>query len=85
MKKEERLKMIRRVAKKIELEKKGKYALAAAINTRTRKKVSDKLDYIADSVDDSTNINAWTDSEKFAKAEVGDVYEATTRFDNEWN
>jgi hypothetical protein len=85
MKKEERLALIRRVAKKIELEKKGKYALAAAINTRTRKQVSNKLEKIADSIDDSLNINAWSDADKFAREAVSDVYSETTRFDNEWN
>lgn len=86
MTKEERLVLIRRVAKKIELEKKGKYALAAAINTHTRKKVSsDNLEKIVDSVDDSLNINQWTDASEFARQEVGDVYSATTRFDNDWN
>lgn len=85
MTKEERLKMIRRIGAKINLEKKGKYALAAAVNTRLRKPVDNKLEKLADAIDDSKNINAWTDADQFARAEVGEIYEATTRFDNEWN
>lgn len=88
MKKEERLAMIRRIGTKINLEKKGKFALAAAFNTRTRKPAElteSKLEKMLASIDDSTNINAWSDSEKFARQEVGDVYEATTKFDNEWD
>ena len=88
MKKEERLAMIRRIGHKIDLEKKGKFALAAALNTRVRKYVDTdetKLESLADAVDESRNINAWTDAEVFAKAVAGETYEATTRFDNEWN
>jgi hypothetical protein len=35
--------------------------------------------------DDYTNINAWTDSEKYAEKHYGDVYRETTRFDKEWD
>lgn len=88
MTKEERLAMIRRIGYKIQLEKKGRFALAAAINTRIRKQVNTdetKLESLADAVDESRNINAWSDSESFAKSVAGETYEATTRFDNEWN
>lgn len=35
--------------------------------------------------DDYTNINAWTDSEKYAKSHYGDTYRETIRWDNEWD
>lgn len=87
MKKEERLAMIRRIGYKIELEKKGKFALAAAINSRVRKTENTKYDLepLADAIDESRNINAWGDADTFAKSIAGETYEATTRFDNEWN
>ena len=87
MKKEERLAMIRRIGHKIELEKKGKFALAAALNSSIRKTENTKykLESLADAIDESRNINAWSDADKFANAIVGETYEATTRFDNEWN
>lgn len=85
MTKTERLNMIRKVARKIDLERKSKFAMDSATNTRTRKRVSSKLDKFIDSIDESDNINAWTDSSSFADAHYGDAYRETTKFDNDWN
>lgn len=83
--KEARLQMIKNSVRKINLENKGKLAMMAAQKPHRRSVRKDKLMDLVDKIDDSTNINAWADADQFARKEFGDVYEATTRFDNEWN
>lgn len=85
MTKDERLELIRRISRKITLEEKSKRAMMA-MPKKGRKSASNKsLEKLFSGVDDSENINRWSDADDYARGIAGEVYEATTKFDNEWN
>ena len=89
MTKQERLELIKKVAKKVEMQSKGKAAMTAAKAAKkkpVRKPKADKLIKMADEiVKNEYNENQWTDSSRYAEEYYGDVYRDTTRYDNDWN
>ena len=79
---EERLALIRKIAKR-----KG---MLKTVKQKTRKARSYALKNRKDDVpewarDDGNNVNAWTDERKYADQYYGDAYRDTTRYDNDWD
>lgn len=89
MTKEERLILIKFYAEKANKAKRKKALKAKSVKamvaakkpTRARKTVEE----LFGEVDESVNINAWTDASKYADEYYGETYRETTRFDDEWN
>jgi len=53
-------------------------------NQRVRKTETKSVDPMA-GVNDTININHYTDASKYANEYYGSVYRETTRFDNDWD
>ena len=70
---EERMALIRKTAEKFN--KKVK---------RNRRVLKDETPVFDRSGDDN-NINHWTDAKSYANEYYGEVFRATTKFDNDWN
>lgn len=88
--KEARYNMIKRIAQrqqKLQAAKKSSNKVKAVAGRRAQRwtdTVESKYEKNIP-VDDYTNINAWTDSEKYVEKHYGEVHHETTRFDNDWN
>lgn len=56
-------------------------------NQRVRKTETRSIDrsFMDEKYDDNMNINHYTDASKYAKEYYGEVYNATVRYDNEWD
>lgn len=54
-------------------------------NQRVRKTETKSIDPLLSGVNDNLNINHYTDASKYANQYYGDVYHATTRYDNDWD
>ena len=69
----ERMALIRKTAKKFQKKMKR--------NNRVRKDETPVFDRSGD----DNNINHWTDAKSYANEYYGEVFRATTKFDNDWN
>ena len=69
----ERMALIRKTAKKFNKKMK-----------RNKRVLKDETP-VFDRSSDNNNINHWTDATRYANKYYGEVYRATTKFDNDWN
>ena len=75
MNKDQRLKLIKKVARKVQLQRKNEAIQDFAYNKRFRQKTTMIVEGVE--IDDSDNINSWTDSEQFAENLLSDVRDNT--------
>jgi hypothetical protein len=85
-----RLAMIKRIAERqAKLKEVKRLSASAMAKTIASEPVNrdriNGLDFDAVIVDDSLNINHWTDAPQYAKEYYGEVAHETTRFDNDWD
>ena len=86
--KEARLAMIKRIAERQaklkEIKSLSKKAMEKTIASEPVSRING-MDLDVAIVDDSLNINHWTDAPQYANEYYGEVMRETTRFDNDWD
>jgi hypothetical protein len=85
--KEARLKIIAKAAKKVQRKKKLQTKSRKAVRAATKKPEHDTaaLERKYSKIDDTSNVNAYTDSSAYAEKFYGETYEQTYGIEKEWN
>lgn len=81
---EERIALIKRIAERKKTLTKVKTKSQSVLDIMDKYEDAEKRTAKFVEEDKSKNDNYWTDAPKYANEHYGEVYRATTRYDNEW-